>query len=120
MDVPELGVLDDQSTFLAGSLSDLGGAVVQLHGHVVAAVGGDGVIDLGAVRSQAVLDGIVQNALGGQGHQLDGAMDAGIVVEVEVGAATFLPLDRVAVLPAGSMYSFSSLFSRTLSLLYWL
>ena len=87
VNVPELGVLDDQSTFLAGSLSDLGGAVVQLHGHVVAAVGGDGVIDLGAVRSQAVLDGIVQNALGGQGHQLDGAMDAGIVVEVEVGGS---------------------------------
>ena len=94
VDVPQLCVLDDEGAFLAGGLSNLGGAVVQLDGDFVVAVGGDGVIDLSALGSQAVLHGVVEDTLGGQSHQLDRAVDAGVVVEVKVGGGDLLAVGQ--------------------------
>ena len=84
--LPQAGALNGQTAFLAFAFGDQGAVfVIDLYGDLVFAGGNDFVVCQGTSGGQGVDDFKVFDTLFGQAHQMDGAVQTAVVIEVEVG-----------------------------------
>ena len=84
VDIPQPDILDMQRAALAIGMCDLFCTVIHIHADGMVTVRCNGVGNIGVGAAEAVYYAEVQYALLGQRHQLDRAVDAGIVVKVKV------------------------------------